>query len=301
MRKGCSEALYVKHLLELQTARPLNIVVWSDSSAKFIMQRFGPGRRAKHLEVHTLWFQQLVKIGLISSNKVNTLENCADVFDKARAELQSELLRSDSCSNHETRFVVKTDSYHDSRFEKACWDVDVVTTTQLYGFFQCRNWSLRKTFSSTSCWAFILPQHVGNDTCSHKNNFFRLGIQTREDARIHMTDFFRIWIGMEFHSSLSSILVCCLIFVRIFVPRRQSVLLLNGMREHTIDRPFLSLIFALVSRGLKVMTETTWISFGSLSMWFPLKTLFFFPLYVGFCFFFDFWWLILVPHHRFGL
>ena len=62
--KGCIEALYVKHLLELQTARPFKIEVWSDSSsAKAIMQRLGPGRRARHLEVQTTWVQQLNKIG----------------------------------------------------------------------------------------------------------------------------------------------------------------------------------------------------------------------------------------------
>ena len=73
--KGCIEALYVKQLMEHQTARPFKIEVWTDSSsAKAIMQRLGPGRRAKHLEVHTLWVQQLNKLGLISLNKLGTLE-----------------------------------------------------------------------------------------------------------------------------------------------------------------------------------------------------------------------------------
>ena len=53
--KRCVEALYVKHLLEHQTARPFKIKVWTDnSSAKATMERLGPGRRAKHLEVQTL-------------------------------------------------------------------------------------------------------------------------------------------------------------------------------------------------------------------------------------------------------
>ena len=81
--KGCIEALYVKHLLEHQAARTFKILVWTDSSsAKAIMERFGPGRRAKHLEVQTLWVQQLEKIGLISLNKLDTLENVADVLTK---------------------------------------------------------------------------------------------------------------------------------------------------------------------------------------------------------------------------
>ena len=54
--KGCVEALYVKHLMELQTARTFKIEVWTDSSsAKAIIQRLGPGRRAKYLEVQTMW------------------------------------------------------------------------------------------------------------------------------------------------------------------------------------------------------------------------------------------------------
>ena len=74
MTKGCIEALFVKHLLEHQTARRFKIEDWTDSSsAKAIMQRLGPGARAKHLEVQTMWVQQLNKIGLISLNKLNTV------------------------------------------------------------------------------------------------------------------------------------------------------------------------------------------------------------------------------------
>ena len=81
--KGCIEDLYVKHLLEHQTARTFKIEVWTDSSsAKAIIQRLGPGRRAKHLEVQTMWVQQLNKLGLISMNKLGTLENVADMMTK---------------------------------------------------------------------------------------------------------------------------------------------------------------------------------------------------------------------------
>ena len=81
--KGCVEALYVKHLLEHQTARTFKIEVWTDSSSsKAIIQRLGPGRRAKHLEVKTMWVQQLNKPGLISMNKLGTLENGTDTITK---------------------------------------------------------------------------------------------------------------------------------------------------------------------------------------------------------------------------
>ena len=66
-----------------QTARTFKIEVWTDSSsAKAIIQRLGPGRREKHLEVQTMWVQQLARIGLISLNKLNTLENVADLLTK---------------------------------------------------------------------------------------------------------------------------------------------------------------------------------------------------------------------------
>ena len=86
--KGCIEALYVKHLLEHQTARPFKIELWTDSSsAKAIMQRLGPGRA----EPNTWRCRRcgLAKIGLISRNKLNTLENVADLLTKhvARAVL----------------------------------------------------------------------------------------------------------------------------------------------------------------------------------------------------------------------
>ena len=73
--KGCIESLYVKHLLEHQTARPFKIELWTDSSgAKAIMQRLGPGRRAKHWEVQMMWVQQL--------NKLGEPENVADLMTK---------------------------------------------------------------------------------------------------------------------------------------------------------------------------------------------------------------------------
>ena len=46
------------------------------------MQRLGPGRRAEHLHVQTLWVQQLAKIGLISLNRLDTLENVAVLLTK---------------------------------------------------------------------------------------------------------------------------------------------------------------------------------------------------------------------------
>ena len=70
----------------------------------------------------------------------------------------------------------------------------------------------------------------------------------------------------------------------VFVPRRQSVL--NGMQEKTIA--FSSLTFATVSGGSDVMTETTRVSFGTLSMCLPLETLSHFPLNAGFL---SFWTL----------
>ena len=46
------------------------------------MQTLGPRHRVKHLDVQTLWVQQLVKIDLASLNNVDMLENVADVLTK---------------------------------------------------------------------------------------------------------------------------------------------------------------------------------------------------------------------------
>ena len=81
--KGCVEALYLKHLREHQTARSFKIEVWTDSSsAKAIMQRLGPGRRAKHLErCRRCGFNSWLR-SVNSVNKLNTLENVADLLTK---------------------------------------------------------------------------------------------------------------------------------------------------------------------------------------------------------------------------
>ena len=52
--KGCIKTVYVKHCFEHQTARPFKIEVWTDSSSANAIRR-----RVKHLEVQTLWVQQL--------------------------------------------------------------------------------------------------------------------------------------------------------------------------------------------------------------------------------------------------
>ena len=82
--KGCIEALHEKHLLEHQTARTFKIEVLDGQQQRQgpSYQRLGPGRRAKHLEVQTMWVQQLNKLGLISLNKLGTLENVADMMTK---------------------------------------------------------------------------------------------------------------------------------------------------------------------------------------------------------------------------
>ena len=97
-----------------------------------------------------------------------------------------------------------------------------------------------------------------------------------------MTGFYRIWIGKRnvapfiFRSFLIR-----LVPLRIFVP--VSLLCLrNGWKRRRSS--FSSLASATASRGHCVMTETTWVSFGTFSMYLPLKTLSHFPLNVGFLF-----------------
>ena len=84
--KGCIETLSVKHLLEHQTSRQFKIKVWTDSSsAKAIMQRRGPGRRAKHLERQTLWVQQLEKDRSHLIEQAGYAGKCCRCFDETRS------------------------------------------------------------------------------------------------------------------------------------------------------------------------------------------------------------------------
>ena len=44
--------------------------------------RLGPGRKSKHMEVQTLWVQQLVNQKIVSMFKIDTVSNPADVVTK---------------------------------------------------------------------------------------------------------------------------------------------------------------------------------------------------------------------------
>ena len=64
--------------------------------------------------------------------------------------------------------------------------------------------------SSTSCWAFFLPQHVGNGICRHAHILSQTcKSDTRDGARIYMTDFLQ---NLKGHGiSLSSNEFSCLL------------------------------------------------------------------------------------------
>ena len=146
--------------------------------------------------------------------------------------------------------------------------------TQFYRLLQYRNWSFCITFlwllvGLSSClnmsdMSFVVMYTSFLQTCNS---------DTREDDRIHMTCFcYRIW--MEFRTfSLKSFPLYWLFSLRIFVPLRQSPLSSNDTQEKTIGSSFSSLTFVNVTRGNCLMTEKTWISFGTLFMCHPLKTL----------------------------
>ena len=131
---------------------------------------------------------------------------------------------------------------------------------------------LRHHHSLTSWWAFHQPQHVW------RNMFFQICIRsqtcsfhTREDAKNCMTGFFlkHFCNGTEFRSfCLKSFLLCCLMFLRNF-----SLAVSLGLRTWCGRRrsSFLPLTIAQVSLCKFVMTETTLVSFWTLSMCLPLK------------------------------
>ena len=80
--KGCVELLYIQNLLA-QQGYPMGLEIQTDSSAaKGCMNRLGTGKRMKHLEVQTLWVQQLVKNNTIAITKISAFENLADILTK---------------------------------------------------------------------------------------------------------------------------------------------------------------------------------------------------------------------------
>ena len=46
------------------------------------MQRLGTGRRAKHIDIQSLWLQEQVHNNIFTIRKVNTLDNVADMLTK---------------------------------------------------------------------------------------------------------------------------------------------------------------------------------------------------------------------------
>ena len=111
---------------------------------------------------------------------------------------------------------------------------------------------------------------------------FRLAIQIhgRVPARTYMTDVYRTWIGMEFHSYPQSIPVYCLIPVMVLSLAVNLFSLRMGCGRRRSS--FSSLTSYSVSRVQCIMTVTIWVSFRTLSLCFPLKTFSLFPFNVNF-------------------
>ena len=110
--------------------------------------------------------------------------------------------------------------------------------------------------------------------------FFRLVILTHgEDANNYMTDF---WIGMEFQS--------CLSFFSCLLPDPCEGFCSSPSVRFAFERDagektialFVSDYYLCFQKPVRVETETTGVSFGTLSVCRPLKTLSHFPLNVSF-------------------
>ena len=114
--KGCIEALYLKHLLEHQTARTFEIEVWTDSSS------------AK-ATIQTMWVQQLNKLGLISPNKLGTLENVADLLTKHVPRAVLDKLAGMMGYSFPGEETAKFQAY--SSIDQSCWNQKIAATEKL--------------------------------------------------------------------------------------------------------------------------------------------------------------------------
>ena len=62
---------------------PMKIEIQCDSStANSLMDRLGAGQRTKHIDTRYFWIQKRVQDGDLSTKKVPTAKNCADVGTK---------------------------------------------------------------------------------------------------------------------------------------------------------------------------------------------------------------------------
>ena len=127
--KGCIEAQYVKHLLEHQTARTFEIEVWTDSSS------------AK-ATIQTMWVQQLNKLGLISPNKLGTLENVADLLTKHVPRAVLDKLAGMMGYSFPGEETAKFQEY--SSIDQSCWNQKIAATENCRSSMMetTKNWSM---------------------------------------------------------------------------------------------------------------------------------------------------------------
>jgi len=79
--KGGTEGLGTQSLI-LELGDPLQLVLWTDSSAgRSIANRQGHGK-VKHIEIKDLWLQQSVKHKKFRVNKIAGTENSSDILTK---------------------------------------------------------------------------------------------------------------------------------------------------------------------------------------------------------------------------
>ena len=80
--EGLTRSLYMRNLLK-QQGLELTIRIYSDSSAAIgHSRRQGNGKRMRHLEVHDMYIQQVLKDGAAEIHKINGADNPADLFTK---------------------------------------------------------------------------------------------------------------------------------------------------------------------------------------------------------------------------
>lgn len=82
MASGAQEGLFVKQLVEFIWNRDAKLQLWCDSSsARQLAKKRGPGR-IRHLDLRTLFVQDLVEQGVLSVGPISGEKNPADIMTK---------------------------------------------------------------------------------------------------------------------------------------------------------------------------------------------------------------------------
>eukprot|EP00913_Durusdinium_trenchii_P019597 g18422.t1 len=114
---GCSEALFVKHVVEFMTGDTTMVKARSDSSAaRSMTARQGVGR-VRHIDSGMMWIQEKVASGKLEITATPTLLNPADIGTKGLSQFRLKALAHILCLVDEYDIEIGHDEYKETEMK----------------------------------------------------------------------------------------------------------------------------------------------------------------------------------------